>query len=575
MHPLLQDCQSVLAAPQALPTAAPLLLGLASACYLRICLSVDSGELDASTLDLLREEHSAPERAVPPECLAIVRALENARDTDSDIDCAAQMREIVAAGHLPYDTLVGAPETLLRCSPGMAGRTGALWTRFTVQYNLYSGSIVAMGTDEQRAALFDAQGSGALGCFAFTEKGAGVLSGAGVETTATYDPAGDTFEIHSPTPSAVKNWISQGCFAEFAVIHAELIMPDGSSHGPHLFWAKIADREPSGHVNHLAHVVVGDNPVKTAMRGLDNATIAFNHFKVPRTALLSRFGGLERKEGGGSQMVYVPNLPAGCHRMLDLLISRLLTGRIVLSEATLAHAMSRMRSNWSYATQRELWHGRHPKGRMMSEMPLIKMTFRDYSRTVAVFQAFIEDTREKVAEAIRTQNFTHELIESTCMCKFLGTGFGIDAVSAIRKTMGARALQEDSRLGPESFLPNATSAAEGDNTIMELKIVQDVVRGRTSKVPLGLMLRVAAGHSAGRKAARTYVTQFSRAMLLQKNAMKDGNLLRSIAWSRAHMKVIDVWLKKHAGSDAKSAAQRAWLSSYERVAVRFPVPLQM
>ena len=86
---------------------------------------------------------------------------------------------------------------------------------------------------------------------------------------------------------------------------------------------------------------------------------------------------------------------------------------------------------------------------------------------------------------------------------------------------------------------------------------------------------MAAGHSAGRKAATAYVTRFSRAMLLQKKAMKDGNLLRSIAWSRAHMKVIDVWLKKYAGSDAKSAAQRAWLSSYERVAVRFPVPLQM
>ena len=52
--------------------------------------------------------------------------------------------------------------------------------------------------------------AGELGCFAFTEKGAGVLSGAGVETTAEYDPAADEFVIHSPTPSAAKNWISQG-----------------------------------------------------------------------------------------------------------------------------------------------------------------------------------------------------------------------------------------------------------------------------------------------------------------------------------------------------------------------------
>ena len=211
----------------------------------------------------------------------------------------------------------------------------------------------------------------------------------------------------------------------------------------------------------------------------------------------------------------------------------------------------------------------------MSEMPLIKTTFRDYSRTVAVLQAFLEDTREKVADAIRTQNFTNDLIESTCMCKFLGTGFGVDCISAIRKQMGARALLADSNLGPESFLPNATSAAEGDNTIMELKIVQDVVRGRTSKLPLAMMTRVAIGHSAGRSAISAYLANFGRAMVLRKRAMKDGNLLRNIAWGRAHMKVIDVWLKKHAGQDTKSTLKRAWLDSYERVAVRFPVPLQM
>jgi alkylation response protein AidB-like acyl-CoA dehydrogenase len=44
-----------------------------------------------------------------------------------------------------------------------------------------------MGSDEQREELFRSQKDGVLGCFAFTEVGAGVLSGAGVETTAHYD----------------------------------------------------------------------------------------------------------------------------------------------------------------------------------------------------------------------------------------------------------------------------------------------------------------------------------------------------------------------------------------------------
>ena len=52
---------------------------------------------------------------------------------------------------------------------------------------------------------------------------------------------------------------------------------------------------------------------------------------------------------------------------------------------------------------------------------------------------------------------------------------------------------------------NATCAAEGDNTIMELKIVQDIVRGRTPKLPFALFARLLAyGGRQGRLAVRMY-----------------------------------------------------------------------
>jgi hypothetical protein len=89
--------------------------------------------------------------------------------------------------------------------------------------------------------------------------------------------------------------------------------------------------------------------------------------------------------------------------------------------------------------------------------------------------------------------------------------------------MGARAMQADSMLGAESFIPNATSAAEGDNTVMELKIVQDIVRGRTAQFPLKLMARIAAD-PRGRIAIVAYITSFGRAMVLQKKSMQDGQV---------------------------------------------------
>ena len=64
--------------------------------------------------------------------------------------------------------------------------------------------------------------------------------------------------------------------------------------------------------------------------------------------------------------------------------------------------------------------------------------FKDYAQSLAVVAKFIADTRTKVAEAIMQDVFPPELIEATCMCKFVGTGFAVDAVSAMRKLMGSR-----------------------------------------------------------------------------------------------------------------------------------------
>ena len=366
---------------------------------------IDDGKCDAATTALL--EPRTFDQVVPEECVAIVRALETAPTVHDEASRAKQMRDIVAQQFLKYSTLVDTPGTLLRCSPGNLGSNGALWTRFTVQYNLYAGTIVAMGNDAQREELFQTQQLGELGCFAFTEQGAGVLSGAGVETTATYDRKSKTFVIHSPTLSSKKNWISQGCYAERAIILAELFI-DSVSYGPHLFWARIASRGRHDVIVPIDEVQIGTNPKKTCMLGLDNATVSFDHFRIPQSSLLSRFGGIN-----ATTNTYESRLPANCTRMLDLLLSRLLTGRIVLSEATLAHVMSRVRTSWKYTEGRELWRGRKDKGRMMSEMPLIRTTFRDYSRTTCILQLFIAHTRERVATAIRTQaGFTDDLIEA-------------------------------------------------------------------------------------------------------------------------------------------------------------------
>ena len=166
---------------------------------------VTDAPMDEATLALLKD---VP--AVEPECKDIVNALVSAPLVDDVDECAEQMRRIVVGNHMRYQVLADNPAALLAASRHFACSShGALLTRFTVQYNLYAGSVVALGSDEQREQLYATQDAGDLGCFAFTELGAGVLSGAGCESTAVYEPERDVFVINSPTPTARKTWISQ------------------------------------------------------------------------------------------------------------------------------------------------------------------------------------------------------------------------------------------------------------------------------------------------------------------------------------------------------------------------------
>jgi hypothetical protein len=125
--------------------------------------------------------------------------------------------------------------------------------------------------------LEEMQDLGQLGCFALTERLAGVNSGLVVETTATYDPATQSYELHTPYPGAAKNWISQGCVADYTVVTANLIVA-GKSLGPHAFLMRV--RETLGSL--------ADTPT-VALRppGREEGPLGWQRGKAERTNALS------------------------------------------------------------------------------------------------------------------------------------------------------------------------------------------------------------------------------------------------------------------------------------------------
>ena len=95
------------------------------------------------------------------------------------------------------------------------------------------------GRPAQVKMLEDIQANGQLGCFLLTEMQAGVLSGLIVETTADWNNETQTFDLHTPSDKAAKNWISQGYTAELGVVIAD--SSRRVSHGPHPFFLQLRD----------------------------------------------------------------------------------------------------------------------------------------------------------------------------------------------------------------------------------------------------------------------------------------------------------------------------------------------
>jgi len=91
-----------------------------------------------------------------------------------------------------------------------------------------------------------------------------------------------------------------------------------------------------------------------------------------------------------------------------------------------------------------------------------------------------------------------------------------------------------------------------------------MVRGRTNMFPRDLLLRSLLT-SAGRRALWTFATRMAAAQILGRKALHEGQLLRDIAWSRAHLLIVDAWTKQ-------TRYPQEWLASYERQFMRFPVP---
>jgi acyl-CoA oxidase len=205
-------------------------------------------------------------------------------------DSAAFLRALTKSGILRFTDIRDRPDRFFLAHRLLAKHAPehgpGFWIRFTVQFNLFAGTVVALGGPAHLKQLDAIQDAGQLGCFGLTERLAGVNSGLVVDTTATWDAPTQTFIINSPSEGAAKNWISQGLCAEKAVCVADLTVGKKRC-GPHAF---LIDMRNNSTLELTPGITVGDMGRKTTGNDLDNAWVRFDSLRVPKSALLNRYG---------------------------------------------------------------------------------------------------------------------------------------------------------------------------------------------------------------------------------------------------------------------------------------------
>jgi acyl-CoA oxidase len=155
-----------------------------------------------------------------------------------------------------------------------------------VQWGLFGGAVEALGTETHHERYLRAIMDLDLpGCFAMTETGHG-SDVQHLRTTATYDPAAGEFVVHTPHEGARKEYIGNAARdGRMAVVFAQLVT-GGESRGVHALLVPI--RTESGEP--APGVRIEDCGRKAGLNGVDNGRLWFDSVRVPRDALLNRYG---------------------------------------------------------------------------------------------------------------------------------------------------------------------------------------------------------------------------------------------------------------------------------------------
>ncbi|KAL4960016.1 acyl-CoA dehydrogenase/oxidase [Aspergillus stella-maris] len=312
-----------------------------------------------------------------------------------------------------------------------------------------------------------------IGAYAQTELGHG-SNVRGLELEARYDVEKGEFVLHSPTLTASKWWNGTlGRTANHAVVVAQLMLPDLSDtggegkegrkyvlYGPHPFIVQVRDMKTH---QPFEGIVIGDIGPKYGYASMDNAYMLFNHFRIPHSALLSRYSSVDPSTGAYKK----PTQSAVVYGTLTYMRSKIIQhARLVLARAvTVAVRYTTIRRQFADrdgspdSPSTELPVLDYPTVQVRI-LPLLATTFALHYTGLAMQRIYVNTRKQIHSGDFGSLAYMHSMSSGL---KSLCTTLAADGIETCRRALGGHGYGGGSGLVQlnNDYLSKPT--VEGDN----------------------------------------------------------------------------------------------------------------